>query len=194
MRAEVTVGGRRAHTARPWTGVNAVHRLAPVLAGSTATSRAASSSTAVSTPSNSRRWGSRAGVAGNVVPDRAVDHPQLPLRPRPRRRRVPNRASEPSSRDALDPSPGDAIDVVDAVPGGATGARPSRPGVARGRHRAPPRAKLGWTDVATFAGLGVPATNFGPGDPLLAHTPDEHVSRRELEQVRDVLATLLLTD
>ena len=48
--------------------------------------------------------------------------------------------------------------------------------------------------MATFAELGVPATNFGPGDPLLAHTPDEHVSRGELESARDVLATVLLTD
>ena len=53
---------------------------------------------------------------------------------------------------------------------------------------------MGWTDVATFAEIGVPAANFGPGDPLLAHTPDEIVSRRELEQARDVLAGVLLAD
>ena len=45
--------------------------------------------------------------------------------------------------------------------------------------------------MATFAEIGVPAANFGPGDPLLAHTPDEHVSRRQLEHARQVLAAVL---
>jgi succinyl-diaminopimelate desuccinylase len=45
--------------------------------------------------------------------------------------------------------------------------------------------------VASFAAHGIPATNFGPGDPLLAHTPGEHVSLTELEQAADVLATML---
>jgi succinyl-diaminopimelate desuccinylase len=52
-------------------------------------------------------------------------------------------------------------------------------------------AKVGWTDVATFAELGVPAANFGAGDPQLAHHADEHVSLGELEHVNDVLRSLL---
>jgi succinyl-diaminopimelate desuccinylase len=56
---------------------------------------------------------------------------------------------------------------------------------------AAPRAKVGWTDVASFWEHGVPAANFGPGDPLLAHHPDEHVTRAQLEQAREVLAALI---
>jgi succinyl-diaminopimelate desuccinylase len=56
---------------------------------------------------------------------------------------------------------------------------------------APPKAKVGWTDVASFWEHGVPAANFGPGDPLVAHHPDERVSRQQLERARDVLAALL---
>jgi succinyl-diaminopimelate desuccinylase len=56
-----------------------------------------------------------------------------------------------------------------------------------------PAAKQGWTDVASFWAHGIPAANFGPGDPLLAHTPGEHVSASALEQVATVLGTLLRT-
>ena len=59
------------------------------------------------------------------------------------------------------------------------------------RRQVPPRAKVGWTDVASFWEHGVPAANFGPGDPLLAHHPDEHVTRAQLERTREVLAALI---
>jgi succinyl-diaminopimelate desuccinylase len=193
MRAVVSVGGRRAHSARPWTGVNAVHRLTPVLG---VLERYVPRPVVLDGCEYTEQLQAvriEGGVADNVVPDRAT----LTIN----YRFAPDRdaaSAEQNLRDmfvpVLDASRGDTLEIADA----AAGALPAlgHPVLASlvTATGAPPRAKLGWTDVATFAEMGVPATNFGPGDPLLAHTPDEHVSRRELEQVRDVLATVLLTD
>jgi succinyl-diaminopimelate desuccinylase len=192
IRVEVTMTGRRAHTARPWTGVNAVHRLAPVLR---ALEDYVSRRVVLDGCEYAEQFQAVAvagGVAGNVVPDRAVITLNLRFAPD---RDVP--AAEAEIRrllaGALDPALGDALEVVEASAGAPPGLdHPLLASlVAATGH--PPRAKLGWTDVATLWAAGLPAANFGPGDPLLAHTPDEHVSRAELAQVRDSLSRLLTT-
>jgi succinyl-diaminopimelate desuccinylase len=128
------------------------------------------------------------GVAGNVVPDRAVITVN--------RRFAPDRTArqaEAEVRALLESvlDPGDDIEVVDEA-----GAAP--PGLAhpllqalRDRNHLPVRAKLGWTDVARFAAIGVPACNLGPGDPTLAHTAEEHVDRASLERAYAVLHAVL---
>jgi len=184
MRIEVTLTGERAHSARPWLGRNAVHRLAPVLAALDAWEgrrvtidgcefREALQAVVVS-----------GGVAANVVPDRAV----LTLNHRFAPDRTPAQA-EAFVRSLVGEV--DGFEVVDVAPS-------APPALGHGLLTAladaidvPPRAKLGWTDVARFAARGVPATNFGPGDPNVAHSAGERVERVELETVHRVLATLL---
>lgn len=190
LRLEVQMGGTRAHTARPWMGVNAVHRLGPVLdrvAGYEARQpvidgcqyREALQAVHVS-----------GGVAGNVVPDRAT----LVLNHRFAPDRDP-RSAEAALRDMLspllDPSCGDCIELVEAQPAAAPSL--SHPLLSRlvDATGAPPRAKLGWTDVAFFAERGIPAVNFGPGDPELAHTAAERVERSDLERAYASLLELL---
>jgi succinyl-diaminopimelate desuccinylase len=187
LRARVTLTGARAHTARPWTGRNAIHRLGrllvilddyaerrPVLDG--CEYREAVQAVAV-----------EGGIAGNVVPDWAtvvVNH-----------RFAPDRTVAEAGEhlhDVVRPvmDDDDTFEVVDSAPGARPGL--DHPLLQALVARAPAvRAKLGWTDVAVFAAHGVPAANFGPGDPLLAHTAGEHVDRDAVERSYSTLRALL---
>ena len=190
MRAVVTVTGRRAHTARPWMGVNAVHRLGAVLRALEAYEPRTVEIDGCEYRHALQAVRVEGGVANNVVPDSAA----LTLN----YRFAPDR-SEPAAEkelrawfDSLGAGHGsDELQVVESAPGAMPGL--GHPVLSRlvAASGATPRAKLGWTDVATVSALGIPATNFGPGDPLLAHTPDECVTRDELDHVRSVLRQVL---
>ena len=184
MRIEVAVHGERAHTARAWRGRNAIHRLAPMLA-----SVAAYEGRQVTIDGCHFREGLQVvavagGVANNVVPDRAtatLNHrfapDRTPAEAEAHVRSVVGEVDEFEVTDmALAAPPSLGHPLLQAVLA-ASG------GVAYG--------KLGWTDVARFAARGVPATNFGPGDPNVAHSAGENVSRADLETVYGVLRTVL---
>lgn len=169
LRAEVVLHGVAAHSARAWRGVNAVHAAAPVLGTLTAYRPRTVDVDGLAYREGLSAVGIRGGVAGNVVPDECVVTVNYRFAPA---RSVAE--AEAHVREVFD---GHDVRVVD-VAGGA------RPGLDRaplasfvaavtavsGR---PPAAKLGWTDVARFGELGIPAVNYGPGDPLLAHADDE---------------------
>jgi succinyl-diaminopimelate desuccinylase len=184
MRVEVTMGGERAHTARAWMGRNAIHRLAPVLA-----TVAAYRGREVTIDGCDYREALQVvrvggGVANNVVPDRA----SLTLN----HRFAPDRSpAEAEAHVRAVVGDVDGFEVTDMAPAAAPAlAHPllhavleASGGVAYG--------KLGWTDVARFAWRGVPATNFGPGDPALAHSAGERVTRADLDSVYGVLRAVL---
>jgi succinyl-diaminopimelate desuccinylase len=190
MRVRIALRGVRAHTARPFTGRNAIHRLGPLL---TAVGAWESRTVVLDGCAYAEQLQAVAvdgGVAGNVVPDAASVTLNF--------RYAPDRVladAEAYLRHLLagyyDEDEGDAFVFVD----GADGAPPSlsHPLLAAlvAETATAPRAKVGWTDVASFWEHGVPAANFGPGDPLLAHHPDEHVTRAQLERARQVLAALI---
>jgi succinyl-diaminopimelate desuccinylase len=127
-------------------------------------------------------------VAGNVVPDRAVltlNHRYAPDRDAAAALAAVTSVVAPFLGD------GDELVVVDSAPAAAPAT--DHPLLARviESHGLPVRAKLGWTDVARFAALGVPAANLGPGDATVAHTVDEHVRRAPIEACRAVLGDLV---
>lgn len=183
LRAEVRLRGVAAHSARSWTGVNAVHAAGDVL-----TRLAAYRPADVEVEGLVFREGLNAvlvhgGTATNVIPDACVVTVNY--------RFAPSRTVEEAEAHVREVLPGYDVVVVDA----AAGARPGLDDptaqdfaaavleVTGGR----PSAKQGWTDVARFSALGLPAVNFGPGDPLLAHTQDE---RCPVDQIHACLAAL----
>jgi succinyl-diaminopimelate desuccinylase len=189
MRARVTVRGARAHTARPWMGRNAVHRLAPVLdrLAGYAERRPVIDGCEYREAMQAVRV--EGGVAGNVVPDEAVllvNHRFAPDRTEAQ--------AEAHVREVLGAGldAGDTIEIVDVACGAAPSLSHPLLAALIERNRLPVRAKLGWTDVARFAEHGIPAANFGPGDATLAHTQGEWVHREPIERVYAALADLLV--
>lgn len=184
LRARATFVGARAHSARAWLGRNAIHRLAPSLA-----TLAAYEGRRVEIDGCQFREGLQAvavdgGVAGNVVPDRATLTVNF--------RFAPDRSQEEAAahvREVL--AEADEVELVDSAPAAPPSLDHPLLVSLLARTAAPPEAKLGWTDVARFAAHGVPATNFGPGDPNLAHHADEHVTRADLDVVHEALRRLL---
>jgi succinyl-diaminopimelate desuccinylase len=184
MRAVVTQKGVRAHSARPWLGVNAIHRLAPVLTAVAAFEGRQVDIDGCRFLEALSAVGIEGGVAGNVVPDRAT----VVLNHRFAPDRTPAEAEAFLRRVVGEV---DDLEVVDFAPAAVPGlSHPLLKSLVAASGGAP-RAKLGWTDVARFASRGVPATNFGPGDPNVAHAADERVARAELEKVYSVLKSLL---
>lgn len=188
MRIAIGLAGKRAHTARPFTGRNAVHRLAPLLGIIAGYEPRRPVLDGCEYAEQLQVVSVSGGVAGNVVPDRAsllINH-----------RFAPDRSpaeAEASVRALVGPylEPGDTWEVDEAVPGAPPAlSHPLLAGLVEATG-APPRAKVGWTDVASFWAHGIPAANFGAGDPLLAHTPGEHVSAGELAGTASVLQRLL---
>ena len=190
MKVRITLRGVRAHTARPFTGRNAIHRLAPLLARVAEWEGREVVLDGCTYAEQLQVVAVEGGVAGNVVPD----HVEVSLNHRyaPDRGRV---EAEAFLHELLNPTveldAGDTWELLDAGDGAPPSlAHPLLTSLVQ-RSGAAPKAKVGWTDVASFWEHGVPAANFGPGDPLLAHHPDERVTREALERSHAVLTALL---
>ena len=174
MRIRLTVKGVRAHAARPFTGRNAIHRVGSLIGRVAAWPGREVVLDGCTYAEQLQVVSVEGGVAGNVVPDRAsivINH-----RYAPDRRQAEAEASLHSLLDD-ELEPGDEWELIDAGDGAPPSLGHPLLHALVEKSGAVPRAKVGWTDVASFWEHGVPAANFGPGDPLLAHHPDERVAR-----------------
>ncbi len=181
LRMRISATGVRAHSARSWLGDNAIHRLGAVL-----DRLAAYDARAVDIDGCRYREGLQAvriegGVAGNVVPDAAELEVNF--------RFAPDRTIAQAEEHVREVFAGLAVEceVTDssagALPGLSAPAAAELVAAAGGQFR----AKYGWTDVSRFAALGIPAVNYGPGDPNLAHKRDERVPVCQIHLVERVL-------
>lgn len=190
MRFVLELKGERAHTARPWMGVNAIHRLDKALNVLNEYKERKPVIEGCEYHEALQAVRIEGGVAGNVVPDSVAltfNH-----------RVAPDRDLEEAEdfiRSLFSSiiAPEDSLTLVDSAP-------PAKPGLSNpmlasmiGKHDLQARAKLGWTDVAFFDQRGIPAANFGPGDATLAHTQEERITKPAVDSCYLVLKNLIET-
>ena len=183
MRVEVTTHGERAHSARSWKGVNAIHRAAPILERLTSYDARMPVIDGLTYHEGLNAVGISGGVAGNVLPDLCTVSVNY--------RFAPDRSEAEAEAFVRAFFEGYDVHVSDTAPGALPGL--DRPAAkefveAVGGTVNP---KFGWTDVARFSALGVPAVNFGPGDPMLAHKQEEYVPLDQLRDCERVLSSWL---
>lgn len=183
LRAIVRTSGVRAHSARAWIGENAIHKAAPVLAR-----LAEYRPREVEVEGLVYREGLNAvrisgGVAGNVIPDLCEIEVNY--------RFAPSRDVAEAARHVRDVFAGFDVEIVDAAAGARPGLDAPLAQEFLAAVGAEPRPKYGWTDVARFSALGVPAVNYGPGDPHLAHHDEERVPIAQIEAVERGLRSWL---
>lgn len=179
LRVEVRTVGERAHSARSWKGVNAIHGAADVLVRLQAYEARRPVIDGLEYHEGLNAVAIRGGVAGNVLPDECVVEVNF--------RFAPDRSEADAEAFVRDFFDGYDVRLTDTSPGALPGL--DRPAAkqfveAVGGVVNP---KFGWTDVARFTVLGVPAVNFGPGDPMLAHKQEEHVPVAQIVHCESVL-------
>jgi succinyl-diaminopimelate desuccinylase len=185
VRVLVRVPGRRAHAARSWRGVNAIHGAAKVLDVLADYLPRRPVIDGCQYHEGLNAVAIHGGVAGNVIPDLCeidINH-----------RFAPDRTPDQAIDHLRELFAGYEIEVVDSVPGALPGLSTPAAQDFLAAVGAAPEAKLGWTDVARFAAMGIPALNYGPGDPNLAHAPDEHVELKKITEGAALLRRWLAT-
>ncbi|WP_326688133.1 MULTISPECIES: succinyl-diaminopimelate desuccinylase [unclassified Streptomyces] len=170
LRVHLRTGGVRAHSARGWMGANAIHAAEPLLARLAAYEPRRPVIDGLEYREGLNAVRIEGGVAGNVIPDACTVTVNY--------RYAPDRSEEAALAHVREVFEGCGVEelvVDDSSPG-------ALPGLAHPAARAfleavggEPQPKYGWTDVSRFSALGVPAVNYGPGDPNLAHKRDERV-------------------
>jgi succinyl-diaminopimelate desuccinylase len=174
LRAYVRTSGERSHSARSWLGSNAIHAAADILNRLNAYEPRSPLIDGLQYREGLNAVGIEGGVATNVIPDACVVTVNY--------RYAPDRSPEQAHHHMQEVFDGYPIEIVDNSPGALPGLSHPAAAAFLAATGSQVRPKFGWTDVSRFSALGIPAVNFGPGDPSLAHTRGEYVPIEHLRR------------
>lgn len=172
LRAEIKLTGKKAHSARPWMGENALHKAAVPLSilANYQPEQVTVDGLVYKESLNAVMMGS--GIAGNVIPDQAVITVNY--------RFAPSKSVGQAEQHLTELFAGFDIEVTDSAAGARPGLDLPEAQAFIAQTEGEPAPKYGWTDVARFSELGIPAVNYGPGDPNKAHADDEAVAVEQI--------------
>ena len=183
LRFKIVLSGRRAHSARAWMGENAVHKAADVLGILTSYSPRVIDVDGLQYREGLQCIGITGGVAGNVVPDECVVSINY--------RYAPSLTPDKAVEHMQELFKGYELEVIDNAGGALPGLSASAAQAFVAASGKTVQPKFGWTDVARMAEFSIPAVNFGPGNPSLAHAPNEYVPAEHLYECERVLTKWL---
>ncbi len=175
LRVDVLTHGERAHSARAWMGSNAIHAAGEVLARLAAYEPRRPVIDGLEYHEGLNAVFVSGGVAGNVLPDEcrvSVNY-----------RFAPDRSEEAAMAHVREVFAGFELEIRDSAPAAAPGLTVPAAAAFVEAAGGTVNPKFGWTDVARFSGLGVPAVNYGPGNPSLAHKAEEFVPFDQVTRV-----------
>ncbi|MHA7143173.1 succinyl-diaminopimelate desuccinylase [Arthrobacter sp. TmT3-37] len=182
-RFDVRVTGKASHSARAWMGENAIHGAAEILVRLRDHEPATVHVDGLDYRESLNAVKISGGTAGNVIPDSTVIEVNY--------RFAPDKTPEQAEQYVRALLEGFSVERTDAAAGARPGLHHPAAAAFVAAVGAEPKPKYGWTDVARFSALGIPAVNFGPGDALLAHTDDEHVQADAVRACLRALTTWL---
>ncbi len=179
LRVRVETTGRRAHSARSWLGENAIHAAAPVLARLAGYTPRRAEIDGLTYREGLNAVMIEGGHAGNVIPDSCAVTVNY--------RFAPDRSEQQALDHVREVFDGFRVVLTDSAPGAMPGLTHPAAADFLAAVGTAPAAKEAWTDVARFSALGIPAVNYGPGDPALAHTREEYVATAAVLECEDRL-------
>jgi succinyl-diaminopimelate desuccinylase len=172
MRVELELSGIKAHSARPWMGSNAIHKLGGVLEVLNSYIPQEIEVDGMVFKESLNAVLVSGGIASNVIPDSATVTLNY--------RFAPSRSVEEATEYLRTLFPDNLFTVVDSASGAKPGMNSPEAQAFVAAVNAPVNPKYGWTDVARFSEMGIPAVNYGPGDPNKAHADDENVPASQI--------------